>query len=173
MGVDVGQVRIGLASSDPDGLIATPVETVLRDQSVTFSELSGRISPGGMIASWPADIRRIGDEVAQRGAEVVYVGLPRHLSGAEGQASVAARDYAYVLAVHIAPVPVRLVDERMTTVSAHRALSAAGRSRRKHMSVVDQVAAVEILQGALDFERSTLRRAGELVDTTTAVGDES
>lgn len=140
--VDVGSVRVGVAASDPDGLVATPVETVPRDEH---------------------DVARIAEIAADRSAVVVYVGLPRHLSGAEGSASAAARSYAVGLARSLAPVPVRLVDERMTTVTAHQALHASGRPGRRHRAVVDQVAAVMILQGALDAERATGTRPGELV----------
>ncbi len=140
--VDVGSVRVGVAASDPDGLVATPVETVPRGAG---------------------DVERIVEIVGERGAVVVYVGLPRHLSGAEGAASTEARTYAGTLARSLAPVPVRLVDERMTTVSAHQALHASGRPGRRHRAVVDQVAAVMILQGALDAERSTGTRPGEPV----------
>lgn len=140
--VDVGGVRVGVAASDPDGLVATPVETVPRGDG---------------------DVARIVEIVRERGAVVVYVGLPRHLSGTEGSAAADARTYAGSLARALAPVPVRLVDERMTTVSAHQALHASGRPGRRHRAVVDQVAAVMILQGALDAERSTGRRPGEPV----------
>ena len=102
VGVDVGTVRVGVASSDPDGLLATPVETVPR----------GTGADGG--------VARIAEIVREHGAVVVYVGLPRHLSGREGSASEAARNYGVHLARAVAPVPVRLVDERMSTVSAHR-----------------------------------------------------
>ena len=95
---------------------------------------------------------------------VVYVGLPRHLSGAEGAASAAARAYAGSIARAVGPVPVRLVDERMSTVSAHQALHASGRAGRKHRAVVDQAAAVVILQSALDGERHAATRVGELVE---------
>ncbi|WP_265521279.1 Holliday junction resolvase RuvX [Oerskovia flava] len=151
LGVDVGSVRVGLAASDPDGLIATPVATLPRD--------TARRSVGA-----PTDVARIAEEVAERGASVVYVGLPRHLSGNEGSATQEARAYAGSIASIIDPVPVRLVDERMTTVSAHQALRASGRSGRKHRTVVDQAAAVIILQTALDSERATGARAGELVE---------
>nr|WP_108723897.1 Holliday junction resolvase RuvX [Cellulomonas timonensis] len=151
LAVDVGSVRVGVAVSDPDGLIATPVETLARD--------SRRPAPGAL----PTDLARLVDEVGERNAAVVYVGLPRHLSGDEGSASAAARAYAVMLAQAIAPVPVRLVDERMSTVSAHQALRAAGRSTRHHRQVVDQAAAVVILQTALDAERATGRRPGERV----------
>ncbi|WP_407342847.1 Holliday junction resolvase RuvX [Pengzhenrongella phosphoraccumulans] len=142
LGVDVGSVRVGFATSDPDGLIATPIDTLPRATSLA----------------------RIVREVGERGAVIVYVGLPVHLSGAEGSASEAARNYAGALATAIAPVVVRMVDERMSTVSAHRALHESGRSGRSHRQVVDQAAAVVILQSALEKERVTGSRAGELVE---------
>jgi putative Holliday junction resolvase len=111
---------------------------------------------------------RIAAEVRDRFAAVVYVGLPRHLSGSEGSASQSARVYAGALASLIAPVPVRLVDERMSTVSAHHALHASGRSGRRHRQVVDQAAAVVILQSALEAERAGGSRAGERVDLDPA-----
>lgn len=154
LGVDVGSVRVGLAASDPDGLVATPVATLARD---TRSP-----APGAL----PADQAQIVAELGERGAAVVYVGLPRHLSGQEGAAAEAARAYAGALAQAVAPVPVRLVDERMTTVTAHQALRASGRSGRRHRAVVDQAAAVVILQTALDAERSSGRRPGERVTVT-------
>ena len=141
--VDLGSVRVGVAASDPDGILATPVETVPRD-----------LSPAS------ADVARVAQIVAERGAAVVYLGLPTHLSGAEGSASAGVRTYGESLARAVAPVPVRLVDERMSTVSAHRSLRAAGRPGRRHRQVVDQVAAVVILQAALDGERSSGRRWG-------------
>ncbi len=144
LGVDVGTVRVGLARSDADGLLATPVETVGGDRAAQL----GRI----------AEVARELDAVA------VVVGLPRQLSGGEGRAASLAREYALDLARECAPVPVRLVDERLTTVSAHQALHRSGRPGRRHRAVVDQVAAVMILQSALDQERRTGHPAGELVD---------
>ena len=158
LGVDVGSVRVGLAASDPDGLIATPVETLPRDMKTAPS---GPDTPSG---TFPADVARIASEVEERGARVVYIGLPRHLSGAEGAATASARAYAGLVARAVAPVPVHLVDERMTTVSAHQALRASGRAGRKQRSVVDQAAAVIILQTALDRERAAGARAGEFVE---------
>lgn len=151
LAVDVGSVRVGLAASDPDGLVATPVATLARDDRPV---------------DLPRDVAAIAAEVAERSASAVYVGLPRHLSGAEGAAAAAARAYAGALAQAVAPVPVRLVDERMTTVAAHHALHASGRSGRRHRAVVDQAAAVVILQTALDAERSSGRRPGERVTVT-------
>ena len=149
LGVDVVSVRVGLAASDPDGLVATPVATLLRGAG---------------------DLGRIVTEVRERGVRTVYVGLPRHLSGAEGTSAAAARAYATSLAQLVAPVAVRLVDERMSTVSAHRALSASGRPGRRHRAVVDQAAAVVILQDALDAERASGRRPGERVGAEPQTG---
>lgn len=143
--VDVGTVRVGVAASDPDGVLATPVETVPR----------GGTEDGG--------VPRIVEIVRERGAVVVYLGLPKQLSGRDGSASAAARTYGEHLARALAPVPVRLIDERMSTVTAHRAMRASGRPGRRQRAVVDQAAAVVILQGALDAERATDHRAGELV----------
>lgn len=142
IGVDVGSVRVGVAASDPDGVLATPVATLQR-------------------RSDDGDLEALAVLVADRSALEVVVGLPRSLSGAEGRAATSAREYAAALARRIAPVTVRLSDERLTTVSAHRSLSRVpGRQRR---AVVDQAAAVEILQAALDTERGS-GRLGQLVE---------
>lgn len=150
LSVDVGTVRVGVAASDPDGMLATPVATLAR--------------AAGKPSSTASDVARIADEARERGAQVVYVGLPRHLSGAEGSSAGVARAYAVALAHAVRPLEVRLVDERMSTVTAHQALQASGRSGRRHRQVVDQAAAVVILQHALDAERSTGRRPGERVE---------
>ena len=151
LGVDVGSVRVGLAASDPDGLIATAVETLTRDTDNNDN---------------PADIARIAQECTVRGAIDVIVGFPLLLNGREGSAAGLARTYAEQIALRVAPTTVRLVDERLTTVSAHQALRGAGRAGRKQRSVVDQVAAVLILQQALDMERATNREPGSLVTAT-------
>lgn len=169
LGVDVGMARIGLAASDPDGLVATPVETVPRVLAGPGKQ------PGKQAArsaqGTTADVVRIVAEAAERFAAVVYVGLPRHLSGKEGAATADARRFAARLVVALAAAgegaEVRLVDERMTTVSAHQALHAAGRKTKRHRSVIDQAAAVIILQSALDAERAKGERAGELVEVQT------
>lgn len=152
LGVDVGDVRIGVARSDPDGLVATPVETVRRDPERG------------------TDVARLVEIVCESGAVVVYVGLPRMLSGREGSAAAAIRTYCGALAQAVAPVTVRLVDERLSTVSAHQALHASGRAGRRHRAVVDQAAAVVILQSAVDAERTSGARVGEAVGLAT--GDE-
>ncbi len=145
LGVDVGSVRVGLAASDPFGLLASPVETVARDAT------------GG------TDQGRIAEVAAERQAVEVVVGLPRSLSGGEGAAADTARSYAVQLATLLAPIPVRLVDERLTTVDAHRRLRASGMAGRAQRAVIDQAAAVLILQGALDAERASGRAPGELI----------
>ncbi len=142
VGVDVGSVRVGLARTDPSALVVTPVETVRRGQD---------------------DLARIAEVVAETGAVEVVVGLPRTLRGEEGSAALAARQYATAIAQRVAPVPVRLVDERLSTVSAHRTLREAGVRGRRHRPVIDQVAAVVILQSALDAERASGREPGTLV----------
>lgn len=137
LAVDVGTVRVGVAASDPDGILATPVETLRRDEA-------------GL-----SDISKLADLVEQRNAVEVVVGLPLTLRGADGAAAAAARSYAAVLADRIAPVPVVFVDERLSSVSANRTLHdrrVPGRSRR---AVVDQLAAVEILQSRLDQLRGS------------------
>jgi putative Holliday junction resolvase len=145
LGVDVGSVRVGLAASDPSGVIATPVQTLPRD-------LGGR-----------SDQHAIAAAVRERAVLEVVVGLPRSLSGLEGRAAALARDYAVELAALVAPVPVRLVDERLSTVDASRTLRDSGVAGRKQRAVVDQAAAVLILQAALDGERSTGTPPGEPV----------
>src|SRR5699024_11165560 len=104
-------------------------------------------------------VRRILDEAREADARAIMVGLPRSLDGTEGPAAAKARDFAAELAAVVAhespAAEIRLVDERLTTVSAHRALHSSGRKGRKHRQVVDQVAAVMILQQALDVERAT------------------
>lgn len=146
LGVDVGSVRVGVARCDPDGILATPVATITGAKPDTFEELlaiAGEHDP----------------------LEII-VGLPRSLSGNEGQAAQTARSYASELAART-KVPVRVVDERLTTVSAHSAMHSSGRAGRKHREVVDQVAAVLILQSALDIERNTKKPAGELISSVS------
>lgn len=145
IGVDVGRVRIGVARSDPDGLLALPVETVARSGSTGD------------------DVRAILTHVLDLDALEIVVGLPLSLSGGDTPSTADAREFAERLAVAAAPREVRLVDERLSTVTAQGALRAAGRPAKKQRSVVDQVAAVIILQHAIDLERSSGRPPGALV----------
>lgn len=145
LGVDPGDARIGVACSDPAGVLATPVETVRRGRG---------------------DLARLTELTRAREAIEVVVGLPRSLSGGEGPAATKVRSFAARLARRVHPVPVRLCDERMTTVSAESVLREQGRSGRRRREVVDQQAAVLILQHALDTERSTGSAPGEIVEET-------
>ena len=134
LGIDVGAVRVGVALSDPYGLLATPLVTLPRD-----------VENG-------TDSDAVAGLVAEHDVVGIVVGLPITLAGREGPAAEAAREFAAVLETRVA-VPVELSDERLTTVVAHKQLRAAGRKGRKHRAVVDQVAAVGILQGWLDSQR--------------------
>ena len=150
LGVDVGDVRIGVARSDPAALIATPVETV---------------------AQGPAAVDRLLELAVEDEAVEIVVGLPRSLSGGIGPA--ARKITAFAEALHAAglarglAVPVRLVDERLTTVTAERVLRERGRRGPRRRAVVDQAAAVVILQHAIDTERSTGRPPGKEVGHPT------
>jgi putative Holliday junction resolvase len=150
IGVDVGSVRVGVARSDPSGLLATPVETVRRGRG---------------------DLDRIAAIAEEHEAVEIVVGLPTSLSGREGQAAALAVTFAAALAVRVAPTPVRLFDERLTTVAAQQGLRASGVRARKQRAVVDQAAAVVLLQDALDVERATDRPPGRPVDPPSAAAD--
>ncbi|MCC3269120.1 Holliday junction resolvase RuvX [Arthrobacter gengyunqii] len=151
LGVDVGQARVGLAVCDPDGTLAMPVKTLKRD------------------AKKNSDIRVLVREAADRNAVQVFVGLPRSMRGTETASTQMARDYADALLAALersgTGIPVSLVDERLTTVSAHRSLHEAGLNSKEHRRVVDQAAAVAILQHAIDMQRSLERDVGEPVTT--------
>lgn len=131
LGVDVGTVRVGVAACDPDGIMAFPVATVQR---------SG------------AAVAEVAAHAAERDAVEIFVGLPMHLSGAEGPSAADARAFAAELAER-AGIPVRLVDERLSTASASRAMREAGRSAKAQRQSIDQAAAVVILDTALDAAR--------------------
>lgn len=150
LAVDVGSVRIGLASCDPDGVLASPLATVRRGSG---------------------DLSEIARLAAERGAIEIVVGLPTSLSGRAGQAAVQARAFADRLAAVVDPLPVRLVDERFTTVLAEAALARGGRRSRQRRAVIDQAAAATLLQGALDAERHTGSPAGELAGSALTGGD--
>ncbi len=147
LAVDVGSVRVGVARSDPSGVLATPL-TVLAT------------GPGAKAELARTELARL---VASEGAIEVVVGLPTSLSGRDGAAAAGAREFAADLAGRLAPVPVRLVDERFTTTQAHDALRRGGKDARARRQVVDAAAAAVLLQAALDAERATGRPAGQLV----------
>ena len=135
LGVDVGTVRIGVAVSDPDGILATPVETVRRERGT-------------------AHLRRLATLVDELQVVEVVVGLPRTLADRAGSSAEDAVGGADELAGRIRPVPVRLADERLTTVSAARSLREAGVRAKDQRGKIDQAAAVAILQGWLDQRRA-------------------
>jgi putative holliday junction resolvase len=142
LAVDVGSVRVGVARSDPGGVLASPLTVVPRGRG---------------------DLDRLAELVAGQDALEVIVGLPTTLAGREGPAAADARKVASALAGRIAPVPVRLVDERFTTTTAHAALRQGGKDSRARRPVVDQAAAAVLLQAALDTEKTTGRAPGALV----------
>lgn len=143
LAVDVGSVRVGVALSDPGPLLATPLVTLARDPR-----------SGG-------DLDRLAELVAEHEVVEVVVGLPRTLAARHGTAAEQAVAYADELAGRIDPVPVRLADERLTTVSAARMLTERGVRGKRQRAVVDQAAAVEILQAWLDARAAALARMDE------------
>lgn len=148
LAVDVGEVRVGLAASDPDALLATPVMTLRRDPNRG------------------SDQRMLVKISRERKARVLYVGLPLSLSGAETASTQKARDYAQALAQRLTEpddAQVRLVDERLSTVSASSKMRAAGVEARNQRSSIDQAAAVEILTHALETRSSLSREPGTVV----------
>ncbi|MCH9816811.1 MAG: Holliday junction resolvase RuvX [Actinomycetia bacterium] len=148
LGIDHGSVRIGIARSDPDGLLAVPVETVQAKD---------------------APYRRISEIIAEYAATRIYVGDPISLKGEVGAAATAARSFAIRIQREHPELPVRLVDERLSTVDSQRGMQQAGRNTRKSRSVIDQAAAVTILQGALDAQRHSGGLAGTPLERS---GDE-
>ncbi|MBM7848648.1 Holliday junction resolvase RuvX [Arthrobacter roseus] len=155
LGVDVGLVRVGLAASDPGGLLATPVRTLRRDTKKN------------------SDIQLLLREAQERSAVRIIIGLPQSLKGTDTASTTMAREYSQMVVGFLAEsgieLPVVLFDERLTTVSAHRVLSEAGRKTKDHRKVVDQVAAVGILQHAMDTQRSLQRDVGEPVRIRAAI----
>jgi len=147
LGIDVGSVRVGVAASDVTGTLASPVEVLRRRRD-------------------GSDLDELAALAAEREAIEIVVGMPRSLSDRDGPAVEAARSYAVEVARRVAPVPVRLVDERLSTVQAQRSLHESGNTVRSSRSRIDAVAAVVILQSALDTERTTGEAVGEQVDVS-------
>lgn len=148
LGVDVGEARVGLAASDPDALLATPVMTLRRD------------------VNRRSDQRLLVKIARERSARVIYVGLPLSLSGAETRSTQMAREYAQALAQTLGEpqdAQVRLIDERLSTVSASAKMRASGVETRHQRSSIDQAAAVEILTHALETRAALNREPGTVV----------
>lgn len=142
VGVDVGKARIGVARTDFHGMLATPVETVARGNG---------------------DVERILAIAAELDAMELVVGLPLSMAGTHTASTEDAVGFATRLA-RASATPVRMVDERLSTVSAQAALHASGRNTKNSRSVIDQVAAVIIVQHALDFERTAGTPPGVVVE---------
>ncbi|WP_114560840.1 Holliday junction resolvase RuvX [Desertihabitans aurantiacus] len=140
LALDWGRARIGVARCDAAATLAFPLTT---------------------LRSGPDAYRAVADLVAEHEPLEVVLGLPLALDGTEGPAAIEVRRHADRL-VRLLPVDVRLVDERLSTVSASRGLHASGRDTRRQRSVIDQAAAVEILERALDAERRSGRPPGRL-----------
>ncbi len=147
LGVDVGKARIGVARSDPHGMLATPLETVPREQRTS------------------ADVTRILELAREYNAIELVVGLPLGLSGHRTPSTEDAERFARRLAQLGADrISVRLVDERLSTVTAQSQLRQAGKKTKQTRNIIDQVAAVVILQHALDSERSHGDSPGSVVE---------
>lgn len=140
LGVDVGTVRVGVAVCDRDGILATPLRTLARNVKKN------------------TDVRILAKLALELDAVEIFVGLPRTMKGEEHASARMATEYAKLLARTLltagSGVQVRLVDERLSTVTAHRDLHQAGMSSRDHRKVVDQVAAAGILQHAIDMQKA-------------------
>ncbi len=154
IGIDVGKARIGVARTDLHGMLATPVETVARSAE-----------------GETADLERIRAIAAELDAFEYVVGLPLAMSGGETASTADARGFAERLAAS-GGLPVRMIDERLTTVSAQSALHKSGRNTRSSRPVIDQVAAVILVQHALDSERASGRPPGTLIEPTRGLGSD-
>ncbi|GAA1124129.1 MULTISPECIES: Holliday junction resolvase RuvX [Microbacterium] len=141
IGIDVGKARVGVARCDPDGMLAVPVETVPRSET---------------------SIDRIAEIAAEYEPLEFVVGLPVNMQGADTASTTDAREFAEALQRRTGTT-VRLVDERLSTVSAHAALRSSGRNQKNSRSIVDQVAAVVLLQQAIDTEKSTGKAPGAAI----------
>ncbi len=142
LGIDVGKARVGVSRCDPDGMLAVPVETVPRSET---------------------SVDRIVELSAEWDPIEIVIGLPVSMRGEETLSTVDAREFAADVRRRTGRA-VRMVDERLSTVSAHAALRSSGRSQKNSRSIVDQVAAVVLLQHAVDTEKSTGHPAGALID---------
>jgi putative Holliday junction resolvase len=139
--VDVGQSRIGLARTDPDVTMALPVATIIVNS---------------------AALDEVAHLVNEYDAILVYVGLPLSLSGENTLSTQQAIDFAAALDL-LTPAAVRLVDERLSTVSAATALRATGHTAQSSKGIIDQAAAVVILEHAIDFESKRNEFAGQAI----------
>ncbi len=142
LGIDVGKARVGISRSDSEGLLVLPLETLPRSQST------------------PKQVLKLAEEYD---AIELVVGLPLSLDGTQTPSTKDAQNFAAELAALPGAIPVRLVDERLSTVHAQSRLREAGKSTRSSRSVIDQVAATIILQNALEAERLTGSAPGRVL----------
>jgi putative holliday junction resolvase len=142
--LDVGTVRIGVAKCDPEGLLATPLVTV---------------------AAGTDAVAQISGLIAEHNAICVYIGKPISLAGKDTVSTLTALQFARDLATQLGelPVAIRLIDERLSTVSAQRGMHEAGRNTKQSRDAIDQAAAVVILEHALASERNAGNLVGEAV----------
>jgi putative holliday junction resolvase len=133
LGLDLGDARIGVAISDPERRLAVPVGTIHVGQP-------------------PGELRAVAALVAEHGATLLVIGLPRSMSGDEGPRAALAREFGAAVGSAV-PVPIEFQDERLSTVEAERALREAGVTGRDRRRVVDRSAATVILQAWLDAHR--------------------
>ncbi len=130
LGIDYGDARIGIAATDPVGIMAHPVETIHCQQTDPIS--------------------RIGEIVKQRDIKTLVIGIPIRMNGEEGSAATKVRAFAEKLHTALPHLPIVYIDECLTTVIAQEKLHAAGKKAKQFRPIIDQVAAVEILSTWLD-----------------------
>lgn len=130
MAIDLGEARIGIAATDDMGIMAHPVETIHRTQT--------------------DPLERIVQLVIERKIRTLVLGLPLHSGGREGDAAAKARGFGKQLAARLPELPLHFVDESFTTLSAAGKLREAGRKAKQQKAVIDQAAAVEILNSWLE-----------------------
>ena len=149
LAIDVGSVRIGLAICDPDGILSSPLPALGRSKELLDT------------------LQVVSELVAENSVIEVYVGDPISLSGGQSASTRDAREFAEKLAAHIS-VPIRLVDERLTTVTASAKLRISGKDAKQSRSLIDSASAVEILEQALATIRVSGKAPGQLVEGSDA-----
>ncbi|PDQ36125.1 MAG: Holliday junction resolvase RuvX [Candidatus Lumbricidophila eiseniae] len=176
LGIDVGRARIGVARCDADGILAVPVETVARvPETEAYATASvgarARADSAATTVRIPAgdggdslDVQRIVALAREHDVIELVVGHPLSLAGRETASTRDAVGFAHRLQ-NATGLPVRLVDERMSTVSASGHLHRVGKSTRQQRDVLDQVAAVIILQQTVDAERASGTAPGRVLST--------
>jgi putative holliday junction resolvase len=149
LAIDVGSVRIGLAICDPDGILSSPIPALGRSNELMDT------------------LQLVSELVAENSVIEVYVGDPISLSGGQSASTRDAREFAEKLAAQIS-VPIRLVDERLTTVTASAKLRISGKDAKQSRSFIDSASAVEILEQALATIRVSGKAPGHLVEGSDA-----